>query len=81
MPTMAEYARTVVARKARRCEDSRTFDRHTIPVGAPYARCVLFPDGDLNQGTRPWTVAICSDCYCRYGATMPDPKPRRRHPR
>lgn len=74
---MAEYAYTVVARHAYRCEDSRGNQRHDIPAGAPYVRCVAFPDGDINCDTVPWTVKICSDCYCRYGAEMPPPRKSR----
>lgn len=75
---MAEYAWTVVARKAYPCDDGRGHGFHTIPAGAPYVRCVAFPDGDVNCSTRPWSVRICADCYCQYGDTMP--APRRKEP-
>jgi hypothetical protein len=75
---MTEYASTVVARKEHPCDDTRgnryLRGRHTIPAGTPYVRCVAFPGSDINQSTRPWTVRICPDCYCQYGATMPAPK-------
>jgi hypothetical protein len=78
---MSEYAWTVIARKSRPCDDTRgnrwAIGRHTIPTGSPYVRCVAFPGGDVNTSERPWSVAICPDCYCQYGATMPEPKSRR----
>jgi len=70
---MTEYARTVVARKWHWCDDP-TDGRHQIPVGAPYARLVAFPGGDVNSGTRPWVMYLCADCYCRYGKPMPPPR-------
>ena len=78
---MAEYAHTVVARKVHWCDDERgrggQVGHHRIPAGAPYVRCVAFPDGDINCTDRPWTVRICSDCYCQHGASMPPPRTRR----
>jgi len=78
---MSEYAWTVTARKTYPCDDTRgnrwTVGPHVIPAGSPYVRAVAFPGGDVNQSTRPWTVRICSDCHCQYGATMPPPKRKR----
>lgn len=74
---MAEYAHTVVARKAYWCADSCKPEQHTIWPGEPYVRCVAFPDGDVNCDTVPWTARICADCYCRYGKDMPPPRKSR----
>ena len=76
---MSEYAWTVVARKTYQCDDTRRYGRtygapHTIPAGAPYVRCVAFPDGDVNNSTRPRSVRICSDCYTQFGEPMPAPR-------
>lgn len=72
---MSEYAWTVTARKQYWCDGPGRRD-HRIPVGAPYVRCVLFPDGDVNTSDRPWMVRVCSDCYCQWGKTMPNPRRR-----
>lgn len=73
---MPEYANTVTARQPYWCSVTDSVDPHRIPAGAPYVRSVAFPE-TVYDGDRPWTVRVCSDCYCRDGKPMPPPRPRR----
>lgn len=61
---------TRTARRAFNCSDCR----RQVMAGEEYARHVAFPGDDVNSGTRPWVLRLCSACQTKYGRQMP---PRR----
>lgn len=71
---MATTARTITARKPRRCDAAGCST--IIQPYADYVRHVAFPDDNDIGNTGFWVLRICSSCHTQYGQPMPERKRR-----